>query len=156
MNHSVEQVQVYFEDVAVGDELPALIRGPFSVMEMAKFGAMIGDFHPTHYDHKWATERDRVPGVVVYGLLNTVHMSQLLTDWVGAYGRLKKFSQRGRAQVYAGDTLRVTGRVTRKYVSDGENCLDCEMFGHNQDGQLVEDGRATVVLPSRGSLKEPA
>jgi acyl dehydratase len=145
--------QVFFDDVAVGDELEARMRGPFTVMEMAKFGAMIGDFYPAHYDHKWAVERDRVPGVVVYGLLNTVHMGQLLTDWVGAYGRLRKFSQRGRAQVYVGDTIQITGRVTAKYVRDGENCLDCEMFGHNQDGHLVEDGRGTVVLPSKGSLK---
>jgi acyl dehydratase len=142
--------QVYFEDVAVGDELEARTRGPFTVMEMAKFGAMIGDFYPAHYDHQWAVERDRVPGVIVYGLLNTVHMSQLLTDWVGAYGRLRRFSQRGRAQVFVGDTIQITGRVMRKYVADGENCLDCDMFGHNQDGLLVEDGHGTVVLPSKG------
>jgi len=143
--------QVYFEDFAVDDEIPPLVRGPFTVMEMVKFGAMLGDFYPGHYDHKWATDRDRVPGVVVYGMLNTVHMSQLLTDWIGAHGMLRKFSQRGRGQVYVGDTVRVTGRVTQKYVARGENCLDCEMFGHNQDGQLVEDGHATVTLPSIGS-----
>jgi len=143
--------QIYFDDVFVGDQIPPLVKGPFNVMELAKFGAMIGDFMPTHYDHKWATELSRVPGVVVFGLQNMTHMSQLLTDWIGANGILRKFAHRGRAQIYVGDTVTINGEVSKKYLQDGEGYLDCRVWGTNQNGNLVEDGEATVILPFHDS-----
>jgi len=141
--------QVFFDDISVGDQIPPLVKGPFNVMEMSKFGAMIGDFMPTHYDHKWATELSRVPGVVVFGLQNMTHMSQLLTDWIGANGVLRKLAHRGRAQVYVGDSVTLAGVVSKKYIQDGEGYLECRLWGTKQDGTLFEDGEATVILPFR-------
>jgi acyl dehydratase len=141
--------QVYWEDVAVGTELPPLVKGPFTVMELAKFGAMIGDFYPTHYDHKWATEKDRVPAVIVYGLQMTVHLSQLLTRWIGPDGFLRRLKSEIRSPTYVGDTVTLRGKITAKYVIGNEHLADCEVWGEKQDGSIVERGSATVVLPSK-------
>jgi len=144
----VKTEQVFFDDIEAGSEIPPLIKGPYHVMHEAKFGAMIGDFYPGHYDHKWATERDRIPAAIVYGLQLAAHLSQLLTDWIGPNGALKKFSNQVRAQVFVGDTVTMKGKVTKKYSGDGENYLECEVWGEKQDGTVVIQGAATVSLPS--------
>lgn len=146
---SAKKGQVFFDDVAVGSEIPPVVRGPYMVMDSAKFQAMTGDFYPTHYDHKWATEKDRVPAVVIPGLHVATHLSQLLTDWMGAGGVLKRFANRLRAPTFVGDTVTMTGKVTGKYVKDGENQVECELRGVKQDGTVVIEGSATVTLPAR-------
>ncbi|MCX8125767.1 MAG: hypothetical protein N3E40_01295 [Dehalococcoidia bacterium] len=140
---------MFFEDVTEGTEIPELVKGPYSVMGLAKFGAMIGDFYPAHYDHKWATESDRVPAVVVYGLQITVHMSQLLTDWIGPDGMLRKFGNRNLNQLYVGEVVVIKGKVTKKYQKDGQNLVDCTLKAETPGGKLVAEGYATVELPSR-------
>ena len=146
---SAKEGQVFFEDIEVGSEIPPLVKGPYMVMNLAKFGAMVGDFYPAHYDHKWAIEKDRVPAVVAYGLQIASHLSQLLTDWIGPNGVLKKYANRVTAQVYAGDTLTMKGRVIKKYTKDGENCVECELWGEKQDGTQAVVGSGTVTLPSK-------
>ena len=141
--------QVFFEDLEVGSEIPPLVKGPYVVMNLAKFGAMVGDFYPTHYDHKWATEKDRVPAVVVYGLQIASHLCQLLTDWIGPDGVLRKYSNRVTTQVYVGDTLTLKGRITGKYTREDENYVECELWGEKQDGTQAVVGSGTVILPSK-------
>lgn len=147
-------LQVYYEDVIEGANIPQLVKGPYSVMNLAKFGAMIGDFYPTHYDHKWATEVDRVPSVVVYGLQISTHLSQLLTDWVSPEGMLKRFGNRNRTQLYVGESMILKGKVVKKYRQEGENLVDCEVWGEKPDGKIVVEGYATVSLPSRSGTAE--
>ena len=146
---SAKKGQVFFEDVEVGSEIPPLVKGPYMVMNLAKFGAMVGDFYPTHYDHKWATEKDRVPAVVVYGLQIASHLCQLLTDWIEPNGVLKKYTNRVTTQVYVGDTLTMKGRVIEKYTKDGENYVECELWGEKQDSTRAVVGSGTVMLPSK-------
>ncbi len=141
--------QVYFDDVELGIEIPPLARGPITVMDMAKFAAMNGDFSPVHYDHKFAMEVRGFPAAIVHGLQVVTYLSQLLTDWIGPNGALKKFASQVRAPTLAGDTLTMKGRVTRKYTRDSENYLECEVWGEKQDGTVVVNGSATVTLPSR-------
>jgi len=141
--------QVFFEDVEVGSEIPPLVKGPYMVMNLAKFGAMVGDFYPTHYDHKWAMEKDKVPAVVVYGLQIASHLCQVLTDWIGSNGILRKYNNRVTTQVYVGDILTLKGKVTAKYIKEGENHLDCELWGEKQDGTRAVVGSGTVILPSK-------
>jgi acyl dehydratase len=149
-----QKPQVYFEDVTVGMEIPQLVKGPYALMNQFKFGAMIGDFYPTHYDHKWATEVDRVPSVVVFGLQLTTHVSQLLTDWISPEGMLRKFSNRNRNKLYIEETLIIKGKVARKYEAGKEHLVECEIRGEKADGTLVVEGEATVALPSSLTISD--
>lgn len=77
-------------------------------------------------------------------------MINLLTNWMGDEGWLKKCYAEYRKFVYFSDTLWFLGKVTRKYVDeDGEYCVDIEISGMNQRGENTIPGLATVVLPSR-------
>lgn len=48
-----------------------------------------------------------------------------------------------------GDTLTMKGKVTKKYIKDSRNYVECEVWGEKQDGTVVVKGSATVTLPSR-------
>ena len=145
----MKRKQIFFDDIEIGGEIPPLTKGPYTVTTMVKFAAMNGDFYPGHYDNKWAMEVDRLPGAIVHGLQITTYLSQLLTDWIGPNGALKKFASQVRAQTFVGDTLTMTGKVTKKYIKDSENYLECEVWGEKQDGTVVINGSATVTLPRR-------
>lgn len=145
----MKREQVFFDDIEVGGEIPSLTKGAYTLMTMAKFAAMNGDFYPAHYDNKWAIEMDRLPAAIVHGMQVTTYLSQLLTDWIGPNGALKKYASQVRAQTFVGDTLTMKGRVTKKYAKDGENYLECEVWGEKQDGTVVIQGSATATLPSR-------
>ena len=145
----LKREQIFFDDIEVGSDITPLTKEPCTLMSMAKFAAMNGDFYPGHYDNKWAIEMDRLPSAIVHGMQITTYLSQLLTDWIGPDGALKKFASQVRAQTFVGDTLTMKGKVTKEYTRDSESYLECEVWGEKQDGTVVIQGSATVTLPSR-------
>src|SRR5581483_1144772 len=88
--------------------------------------------------------------VLVQGHLHGAYLVQMLTDWIGPFGVLKKFGWSNRRPGFAGDTLTCRGRVTRVYAQNGEHLADCEIWEENQRGDVCAPGTATVALPSRG------
>jgi len=139
----------YYEDVGIGDTIPPSVRGPYQVMNSAKFEAWTGDFYPAHYDHRWATEKDRVRGVVIPGLHVATHLSQLVTDWMGPNAIFRKYFNRLLAPTFVGDIITMTGYVAAKNVVNSENQVECKLEGVNQDGTRVIVGAVTVSLESR-------
>jgi len=139
----------YFEDVSVGEKLGPLVKGPYDVMQAAKFSSMNGDYYPGHYDTGWATGKDRTPNVVAHGLQITTYMSQLVTDWMGRDGFLSRYSSQVRAQTYVGDVLNFHGEVTEKSAEKGEYRVSLKLWGDKEDGTRVIDGSAVVLLTSR-------
>ena len=70
------------------------------------------------------------------------------TDWL-----MEIVSMRG--SVCAGDDMIVTGRVTRKYVEEGEHLVDLEITIATHEGP-VTPCTATLALPSRGGAGSEA
>jgi acyl dehydratase len=138
---------VYFENTAAGQSLPPLIKGPYTVATMAKFAAVSADFYPSHYDNKWATERSKHKGALAHGLQVTTFLSQLVTDWMGPYGMLKKFSAENRRPTFDGDTLTFHGKISRREAGERDGLVELDLWGENQDGVKVITGKATVLLP---------
>ena len=51
------------------------------------------------------------------------------------------------------------GRITRKYLSDGDRpAVDLDIWGQNQRGEITCPGHATILLPSRehGAVRLPS
>ncbi|MBI2909595.1 MAG: MaoC family dehydratase N-terminal domain-containing protein [Chloroflexi bacterium] len=76
-------------------------------------------------------------------------LGHLLTNWMGDDGFLKKLYAELRMFNLLGDTCWCRGKVTKKYIEDGQHLVDCEMWAENQRGNLTAPGRATIALPSR-------
>ena len=134
--------QIYFDDVKEGDEAPPLEKR-YTLQKIAVFASVHGDWCPGHYDYKWAREKFNQPAI-------TAHCSQVLTDWMGPYGALKKFKSRTRTPVYPDDVLVIKAKVARKYTEKGNGYVECEVWAEKQDGKLAATASGKLLLPFRG------
>jgi acyl dehydratase len=141
--------QLYYEGVAVGGELTTLVKQPTS-RQLVMWAGASGDYNPIHYDKDFAQSRG-LPGVVVHGQLASCFLGQMVTDWIGEQGRLKKLTLTYRGMNFPGETLICKGTVTKKYIEDGQHFVVCSLWTENPKGEKTVTGTAVVTLPSRGS-----
>ena len=135
-----------WEDVKDGQELPPLMKNP-TTRQLVKYAAASGDFYEIHYDNAFA-QSTGLSGVILHGALKSAFLAQMLTDWIGPNGTLKKFGCQYRGMDTPGTTLTCKGRVTAKRVEGGEHLVDCEVWVENDKGQKFTPGFATVALPT--------
>ncbi len=91
----------WFDDVAVGQSIPVL-RVTVDPVQMFFFSAATYNGHRIHYDHRWATEVEGHPDIVVQGPLQAALLARALTDWMGPTGRLVRFAVQNRASALSG------------------------------------------------------
>jgi hypothetical protein len=126
---------------------------------LVKWAGASGDFNPLHYDAAFAATQG-VGSPIVHGALKRQWLVQLMTDWMGEQGTLRKFSCSYRAMDWPrkmatpmtpeeGETWQCKGKVTKKYVEDGQRCVDCDIWIENGKGEVTTPGTATVILPTR-------
>ena len=139
--------QVYFEDVSEGTRLPTLVKTP-TTHQLVMFACATYDYYELHYDRQYALESG-VDDVIVHGPLKNSFLAQLVTDWMGEAGTLKKLSVQYRGMDMPGSPVYAEGTVTRKYVHSGVNLVDCDLRLVNAAGETTTPGSAVVALPSR-------
>ena len=152
--------QLYWEDVSEGSEVTPLPKIASTQM-LVKWAGASGDFNPLHFEDAFASSQG-VGKPIVHGQLKRAWLIQLMTDWIGEQGFLKKFSCQFRAMDYPrpmldmftpqeeGETWWCKGKVTKKYEEGDECCVDCDIWIENGKGEITTRGTATVALPSRG------
>jgi hypothetical protein len=59
-------------------------------------------------------------------------------------------AMRSMADPADGETWMCKGKVTKKYVEEGEHCVDCDIWIENGKGEVTTPGKATAILSSRG------
>ena len=124
----------------VGEELPDLVKHP-TTRQLVQYAGAQGDFYEIHYDQAYAKSVG-LPGVILHGLLKAGFLAQLVSDWIGADGTLKKFDVSYRGIDQPGHPYRCRGRVTKV---DG-NEVDLEVWGEDEGGKRTTVGTATVRL----------
>ena len=153
---------VYWEDVKEGDEVPQLVKN-CSSQQLVQWAAGSGDFYQIHYDQIFA-KGTNLQDIIVHGALKNAFLGQLLHDWAGDGGRIKKYGCQYRGMDYSQQEIICRGVVTGKKVEDGEHVVELEIWTEtgeptnaddgrprNPVGQKTTPGTAVVVLPSRGS-----
>ena len=141
--------QVYWDDVTEGTEISPLVKEP-TTQQLVKYAGASGDYYQLHYDKEFAAGNE-LDGVILHGALKNAFLGQLMTQWMGPEGSLKKLSCQYRGMDFPGQTITGKGTVTRKYQEQGRNLVDCEIWLENPEGRKTTPGEATVALPSRGS-----
>jgi acyl dehydratase len=139
--------QIYYEDVAAGSEIPPLVKHP-TTQQLVKWAGAVDDYNPIHYDKDFAQSRG-LPGVIVHGALIASFLGQLLTDWIGKKGSVRKFSCQYRDMSVPDRNIVCKGEVTKKQIEDGEPFVECNLWAENPEGEKVVPATATVTLPHR-------
>ena len=169
---------LFWENVTVGEELPAIVKGALKATDMLAWvrgwGAGMHAFklayrhkrkrpkfyslnewgYPdvverVHWDDGWAQKIGN-PYAYDFGKMRNAWMCHLIINWMGDDGWLWKMSDQFRAFNYYGDTTWVKGSVTGKDVTpEGRHVVDLEVRCENQRGVVSAPGTARVILPSK-------
>lgn len=172
----------YWEDVNQGDSLPTILKGPMTVTGFIAYVQGWGGLYirahklafeqsrkhpglgiPNSYGIPDVPERVHwedelamaigTPGAYDYGPERVSWMGHLMTNWIGDDGLLSRLSARIVRHNPVGDTLWISGRVTRKYRKGNRGYVECELLAKNQDEELSCEAEATAILPLRGEKK---
>jgi acyl dehydratase len=139
--------QIYFEDVAVGDSLPTLMKHP-TPRQLVMWAGASGEFSEMHYDKGVALQKG-FPGIVVHGMLMASFLAQLITDWIGERGDLKRIKTRNEQFVLVNEDIICKGSVAKKYVENNGHYVECELWVENRKGERCVSATAIVALPTR-------
>ena len=139
--------QIYFEDVAEGMPIGPLEKEP-TTQQLVKYAGASGDFYQIHYDKDFA-RKNNLPGVILHGALKNAFLGQLMTDFAGELGWLRKLSVQYRGMDQPGSKVICKGRVAKKHVEGADHLVECEIWLENAKGEKTTPGSATVILPSR-------
>jgi acyl dehydratase len=102
--------QVRFDDVAVGDRIPALSK-VVRREEVKAYADASGDQNPLHQDDNFA-RMVGFPGIIAHGMFTMAHLVTALTNWLGDPGALDSVDVQFRAVVYMEETITAQGEVT--------------------------------------------
>ena len=141
--------QLYYEDIVVSDEITPLVKQP-TTRQLVMWAGASGDYYQIHYDKDFAQSQG-LPSVIVHGQLVFCFLSQLLTDWMGELGALRKLTCNYKGMNFPGEALTCKGKVNKKYVEDVEHYVECSIWAENTKGEKTVTGRAIIIMPSRGS-----
>ena len=84
--------QTYWEDQEAGSEVPALEKNP-TTQQLVKYAGASGDFYQIHYDKDFALGNN-LPGVILHGALKNGFLGQMMTNFAGHEGWLRKLAVR--------------------------------------------------------------
>jgi len=140
--------QLYYEDIMVGSEITPLVKQP-TTRQLVRWAGASGDYYEIHYDKDFAQSKG-LPGIIVHGQLAYSFLGQLMTDWIGEQGILRKLTCSYKGMNFPGEPLVCKGKVIKKYVEDGEHCVECNIWAENVKGEKTIAGMAIVIMPARG------
>jgi acyl dehydratase len=126
-----------YDDVQVGDELPTLVI-PLTRTLIVATAIASRDYQDVHHDPGLAQERGS-PDIFMNILSTNGFVGRFITDWAGPDAVLKNVKIRLGAPNHPGDTMTMTGQVTKK--DDG--VVEVAVRGANSRGDHVT---ATVAL----------
>jgi acyl dehydratase len=133
-----------YNEVQLGDELPALELRAVDRTTLALFAEASGDHNPIHIDVDMARAAG-LPDVFAQGMLGMAWLGRFLTNWI-SQSQIKEFQVRFVSIIHIGETIRCTGKVTGKFRVGDEQCLRIDLRSTNQDGETKVTGEALLVL----------
>ena len=139
--------QVYWEDVAEGQEIPSFFRKT-DLMNWNRWASVNDEYVPMHMDDDAARENGQ-PAAFGQGPLRFSYLHSLLRQFAGDDGEVVLVRAQMRGINFKHDELTCTGKVTGKRVEDGRHLVDLDVAITNQRDEVVTPGQATVELPSR-------
>ncbi|MBF6571278.1 MAG: MaoC family dehydratase N-terminal domain-containing protein [Candidatus Binataceae bacterium] len=168
----------YAQDVAVGDKLPTMVKGPMTATGFIAFAQGWGGLYIRANKLAWR-QLQKHPGLGIankfgipdvpervhweddlaalvgtpaaydYGPERCSWMTHHLTNWMGDAGFLKHIAVEIRRHNPVGDTIYITGEVSRRFSEGGAHYAEITQTATQQDGELSVRAKGVVRLPSK-------
>ncbi len=132
----------------VGTELPERTFGPLTRTDFVRYQGASGDFNPIHHDDDFARAAG-FESVFSVGMLQAGLLATYCTDLLGPTN-VRRFRVQFREQVWPGDTLVASGRVTGVYEGGEEPRVDLELTMRREGGGVAIRGDATFATDELG------
>ncbi|UCE97320.1 MAG: acyl dehydratase [Dehalococcoidia bacterium] len=142
--------QLYYEDVAEESRITRLVKQP-TTTQLVMWAGASGDYNAIHYDKDYALKRG-LPGVIVHGQLAGAFLGQMLTDWAGDKGNLKKLSLSYKGMNFPGEILICKGKIVKKYFEDNQYLITLKIWVENPRSEKTLTGMAVINLPSKNDI----
>jgi acyl dehydratase len=113
--------------------------------DMVAYAGATWDWHRLHYDSAWLAERG-LDRPVVDGQVLGALLAEMVLGWAGPGAELTALSFRFKGFVFAGETVRCTGRVVA--VVDGVTSLECGV-------EVVGAEARVAVAPAAAQVRLP-
>lgn len=166
------------EDVAVGDELPPLIKGPMTILSYSAFFVGAGAFfnltdrvlynfasrfdESVKYDpdsgiwvlpeemhwHPYMTRQLGMPYGFDIGSQRVGWLAHLVTDWMGDNAWMESLDVWFLRPIFLTEAVWIRGRVASTAPDTRGGRVVVDLTAENFDGVPVSTGRAVVRLPS--------
>jgi acyl dehydratase len=133
-----------YDQIQVGDALPAFTTEPISRLTLALYCGASGDHNPIHVDTDFAKAAGQAD-VFAHGMLSMAYLGRLLTSWVPQTA-LREYGVRFVAITQVHAQVRCEGRVTEKFEQAGERRVRVELSTTDQHGQTKLAGDAVIAL----------
>jgi hypothetical protein len=169
----------YFEDIATGEDLPQVVKGPLGVSDIIAYcigaapvpikahGLALRHYHkhpawafrdpdtsamePVYSVHhsKAAANASGLPYPYDVAVQRHCWLIHLLTNWMGDEGWLKRSYAKFKGMVYLSDAVWIRGMVTKKYIDENNEC--CVDVKTTATNQRGEE-----VMPGRSTVILPS
>lgn len=124
-----------------GAPLPPRTFGPITVTDIVRYVGASGDFNPLHHDEA-AARAAGFPGIFSAGMFQAGLLSSYATDLFGVT-RVRRFRVRFKEQVWPGDVLQCSGRVTDcRSTEAGVVTVSVDLEGRRDAGGVAVEGSA--------------
>ena len=137
-----------FDDVKVGDELPAGSY-PITRLNLVRYAGASGDFNVIHWNQRIATSVG-LPDVIAHGMLTMATAARLVTDWAGDPGAVVEYGVRFTKPVVVPDDdqgalLEVAGVVAAK--DEQARTVRVDLTATSGSDKVLGRAQAVVRLP---------
>jgi acyl dehydratase len=128
-----------WNQVTVGDELPALHLPALTRHTLALYCGASGDHNPIHVDTDFARAAGQ-SDVFAHGMLSAAWLARVLTGWA-PQSALRSFEVRFSAITHVGERISCLGRVVEKR----DRCALVQLNAVNAAGQVKLSAEALIA-----------
>ncbi len=140
--------QLCWEDVREGEEVHPVTFN-LTIQRLVMFAGANRDFAAHHHNTAMG-QADGAPNMHANADSCLAMWERVITDWIGAAGRIKKVNFRNVTFNAAGDAVVVSGKVAKKWQEKDLNLVELDMKSAHARGTSMI-GTAVVALPSKSN-----
>lgn len=137
--------QNFYEDIQKGHIIGPVIKN-IDRKQLVMYAGASEDFNEFHYDDEIAKKAGH-KGIIIHGALKSSWLAQLLVDFVGYKGRIRKFNVSYRGVDFPYENLKYYGKVTKKEMIDSKGIITIELALENLEGKITTPSIAEIELP---------